>query len=145
MSNANFQTREQRYADAVYTLVDEYRKQQQKLLKETDQKKREDELKAACKPYGAMAHKLPVLIRTAGLAQTLAFLQARHKDGTQQRVLLDHLTKVLGKDDLVKLSREASVGEYMVITNEVLAALLWFKRYAQSVLNVYASDEGEPR
>ena len=125
MSNANFQTREQRYADAVYKKVTSFVARSQ-----------EDRQK-----YGSMAHKLPVLIRTAGLAQTLAFVQARNKENSPQVLLLKHLNEVVNRGDLVKLSREASVGEYIVITNEVLAALLWFKRYAQSVLDVKASDE----
>ena len=127
MSENKFQTREQRYADAVYKKVDSFAARS-----EEDRKK-----------YGSMAHTLPVLVRTAGLAQSLAFVEARHKDNSPQLHLLQHLNEVVGKGDLVSLSRSASVSEYMYLTNEVLAALLWFKRYAQSVLNVEASDEAK--
>lgn len=143
MSKATFQTREQRYANSVYGSVDSYRKELEKTLKETDPQKRQDALKTAGKPYGSLAHKLPVLIRSAGLAQALAFVQARHKDNTPQRILLQHLNAAVGKGDLVILSRTAPLDEYMYLTAEVLAALLWFKRYAQSVLGVEsgASDQ----
>lgn len=94
---------------------------------------------AAHKKYGSMAHKLPVLIRTAGLAQALAFLEAR--GNADQKQLLSDLKAVLKQSELVVRSREAHLGEYARLTREALAALLWFKRFAQSVLKVKASDE----
>lgn len=97
--------------------------------------------KAAHKKYGSMAHKLPVLIRTAGLAQALAFLEAR--GDTHQKQLLTDLKNVLGQNNLVERSRKVELGEYARLTRECLAALLWFKRYAQSVLDVNASDGPE--
>lgn len=140
------QTREQLYAAKVYDLVDGYRKQQGKTLKETEPSKREEELKAACKRYGSMAHKLPVLIRTAGLAQALAFVEARGKP--EHLILLGHLEDALkysgtltSTQKIVARSRAALVEEYMRLTEEALAALLWFKRYAQSVLGVEATDD----
>jgi len=92
--------------------------------------------------YGSMAHKLPVLIRSAGLAQALAFVEARGEDA--HRDLLEHLAKVTGqasKDRLLRRSREAELGEYMRLTQAVLAALLWYKRFAQSVLEVESAGE----
>lgn len=105
--------------------------------------------------YGGMAHKLPVLIRAAGLAQALEFARARGKGGVQD--LLCDLAKVLQSvetsgassdsasdkaiiEALVKQSREAELPEYRRLTQQSLDALLWFKRYAQSVLKVEPSD-----
>ena len=99
--------------------------------------------------YGSMAHKLPVLIRSAGLAQALAFVEARGK--VEHRDLLDHLAKVvLKKDDvdgakLAEQSRATKLSEYMRLTHEVMAALVWYKRFAQSVLHVDASDASTER
>jgi CRISPR-associated protein Cmr5 len=102
--------------------------------------------------YGSMAHKLPVLIRSAGLAQALAFVEARrnpaHKD------LLDHLAKIVLKNgnvdgaELARQSRDTEeLSEYMYLTHESVSALVWYKRFAQSVLDVdaseAASEEGE--
>jgi CRISPR-associated protein Cmr5 len=103
--------------------------------------------------YGSMAHKLPVLIRSAGLAQALAFVEARGKPAHID--LLNHLAKVVMKDDhanggtLAAQSRNTEqLSEYMYLTHEVMAALVWYKRFAQSVLDVDASaatgEEGEP-
>jgi CRISPR-associated protein Cmr5 len=122
-------TREQVFADGVFKLVSQIGAQS----------------KQARDEYGSMAHKLPVLIRTAGLAQALEFVNTRKKPAQHQ--LLDDLALVVlhaqGRDALLKLSRKAPLGEYMRLTQEVLQALLWFKRYAQSVLKVADASAGE--
>jgi len=117
-------TRDQVFAAAVFKKVSDFHKANDK---------------AAHKKYGSMAHKLPVLIRTAGLAQALAFLEARGNE--DQKQLLSDLQAVLKQPKLVANSREAQLDEYARLTREALAALLWFKRFAQSVLKVEASDE----
>jgi CRISPR-associated protein Cmr5 len=87
--------------------------------------------------YGSIAHRLPVLIRSAGLAQALAYVDARGKDEGQQ--LLDDLAAVVGvtnRNTLISQSRTNALLEYMYLTDQCLDALLWFKRFAQTVLNV---------
>ena len=124
------QTREQRYATAVYSRVEArtYNGDQEKKNK-----------------YGAMAHKLPVLIRSAGLAQALAFVDTR-KD-VQKDILCDleivlRETGCLAQNQqLLARSRQAEIGEYMLLTEHSLAALLWFKRFAQSLLEVEGTGE----
>ncbi|GEM87849.1 type III-B CRISPR module-associated protein Cmr5 [Meiothermus granaticius] len=88
--------------------------------------------------YGGMAHKLPVLVRQAGLAQALAFVESRGKEA--HKALLDDLAQTVGfpKADLLKRSREAQLSEYLLLTREVLAAAQWYKRFSQSVLDVEA-------
>lgn len=122
------QTREQLYATEVYRLVSS------EVTSEDKQK------------YGSMAHKLPALIRSAGLAQALAFADTRTD---AEKKLLRHLEGVLRtagalapEGELLAHSREAELDEYMLLTEHALAALLWFKRYAQSVLDVTADAGG---
>ena len=94
------------------------------------------------KKYGSMAHKLPVLIRTAGLVQALEFVNSR--GDTAQQKLLAHLAAVLGRGServLLEDSRKAGIADYMHLTHNALAALIWYKRFAQSVLKVVAGDE----
>jgi CRISPR-associated protein Cmr5 len=92
--------------------------------------------------YGAMAHQLPILIRTAGLAQALAFLETRDSHGHKQ--LLKDLAATVGlPTTLVQRAREAPLEEYMHLTRQVMAALLWYKRFAQSILEIKASDVGK--
>jgi len=40
----------------------------------------------------------------------------------------------------VELSREVGITAYMSLTRQVMAALLWYKRFAQSILDIKASD-----
>ncbi|MBE3518906.1 MAG: type III-B CRISPR module-associated protein Cmr5 [Firmicutes bacterium] len=90
-----------------------------------------------CDKYGSLAHKLPVLIRTAGLAQALAFVDAR--GGDAGKALLEHIAGVVGlenREKLIDRSRKADLEEYMHLSRRVLAALVWYKRFAQSVLGV---------
>jgi len=107
-------TRNQRYAGQVYDQVES--------VSATQREK-----------YEAIAHKLPVLIRTAGLAQALAFVAAS-KEGAHQ-LLLNHLSKVVGAETsatLLERSRTDELAQYMRLTQEVLTALLWYKRFAQA-------------
>ncbi|NJL33179.1 MAG: type III-B CRISPR module-associated protein Cmr5, partial [Chloroflexaceae bacterium] len=61
-------TREQRLAAKIFKQVQEVDRK----FPTTD----EDSKKQRTR-YGGMCHKLPILIRTAGLAQALAFLHAK--------------------------------------------------------------------
>lgn len=89
--------------------------------------------------YGSMAHQLPILIRSAGLAQALAFLETRESKGHQQ-LLADLSTTVGLAGTLVQKTRGAELNEYIHLTRQVMAALLWYKRFAQSILDIKASD-----
>ena len=133
-----FQTRDQRYASDVFSKVSDFGKQ---FPKETGQKERES--------YGTMAHRLPVLIRTAGLAQALAFVEAKatgkaDSEKPRQRAyrqLLKDLGKTVSRADLAEAAREADFLDYMRLTEQVIEALIWYKRYAESVLGVELDQE----
>lgn len=117
------QTRDQIYAATVYEQVSNIR--------------REPEYKK----YGAMAHKLPILIRTAGLVQALAFVEARGKE-IQKRLLTDLKVTIESNEPrtLLMHAQQADLSEYMRLTQQIMAALLWYKRFAQSILGVDVSE-----
>lgn len=122
-------TRNQRYASAIY-------KQVSQIQSKYEKKERNE--------YGSMSHKLPILIRSAGLAQALAFVASRGSDSQQE--LLEGLAKVVinqdaSADDLLTRSRTSPLNQYMQLSQSVMAALLWYKRFAQSVLGVEASQD----
>jgi CRISPR-associated protein Cmr5 len=134
------QTRDQEYASDVYERVQVIKEKKDRVLETR---------------YGSMAHKLPILIHTSGLAQALAFVDSRGKismsgerDGSQ-RLLEDLSQTVLRKPatELLKYSRgdapESNLREYIRLTEQTLAALLWYKRYAQSILNVELGTKEE--
>ena len=113
------QTLDQQYAASAYDLVLPIRKREE------------------YRKYGAMAHKLPILIHTAGLVQALEFVNSRGKPIQQD--LLEHLAITIGlenKTNLLQTVKGASLNEYIRLTRQILTALLWYKRFAQSVLDV---------
>jgi len=118
-------TSNQKYAAGIY--------QQVKQMKDKEDKDTYEK-------YGSMSHRLPVLIRTAGLAQALAFVEVRGDAGGKK--LLEDMAEILNfgrKESLLKFSREAELLEYIYLTRRVLATLIWYKRFAQSVLDVESS------
>ncbi len=103
-----------------------------------------DEKDKRRKQYGSMAHKLPILVRQAGLVQALAFVESRGKDPHKQ--LLGHLAETVGEGNagqVLDRSRTAGLEDYMLLTEKTLLALKWYKRFAQSVLKVKPTDEVE--
>jgi CRISPR-associated protein Cmr5 len=97
--------------------------------------------------YGSMAHKLPVLIRTAGLCQAIHFVKSRNKPTLNK--LLDHLALQLGRTDskitegesLCSRVREAKLTSYLWLTREALASAAWYARLAQSELDFVPGTE----
>ena len=79
------QTRDQKYAVEVFKQVSE-------LADSPEVAKR--------RKYGSMAHRLPILIRTAGLAQAVSFVESRGDEA--QKLLLRHLGALVGVENLGK-------------------------------------------
>lgn len=96
------------------------------------------------KQYGAMAHKLPVMVRQAGLVQALEFVNSRGKPA-QHDLLKDLAEVVAGQpaERFVDDCRRADLASYMWLTRRTLVALEWFKRFAQSVLEIEPGGDGE--
>jgi CRISPR-associated protein Cmr5 len=98
------------------------------------------------KKYGTMAHKLPILIRTAGLVQALAFVEAKGTKTPAWQDYLNDVAQTIGRNNgqaLRKESQQAELSDYIRLTREVSAALLWYKRFAESILKVEASEQAE--
>ncbi len=125
-------TRDQRYAAVIYGQVNE--------VLGRDKHEQED--------YGRLANHLPVLVKKAGLAQALSFAESRGDSGDKQ--LLNDLQVAINdisgrRIDLMERSRKAELSEYLWLTQQVMTALHWYKRFARSVLNVNQGDEGRDR
>jgi CRISPR-associated protein Cmr5 len=109
-----------------------------------DQVKQQERDATRSEEYGGMAHRLPVLIRQAGLVQALAYVAARGKPGAKQ--LLADLATALeynSADALLNASRQADLLHYMHLTHKATVALTWYKRFAQSVLGVDPTEGGD--
>lgn len=92
--------------------------------------------------YGSLARKVPALILSAGLGQTLAFLRAKGKSEgwNQHQVLYNHLSSWVVAQlpdtagDLLEVVRQNSSDVYRQATAEALAFLGWLKRFAEAEL-----------
>ncbi len=123
-------TSSQEYAAKVYEQVADFGKDKDEKSKERRQ-------------YGSMAHKLPVMVRQAGLIQAMIFVYTRGKPG--HTALLEHLAQTVSGSDAKQFldkCRTDELADYMWLTRNTLAALEWYKRFAESVLNIKAGEEG---
>ena len=89
--------------------------------------------------YRTIAVKVPSLIVTNGLGQTLAFLRSK-PDRQHFQLLYRHLADWVGRkvhadgDLLNWLVNEATSQQYRLATMEALALLQWLKRFAEADL-----------
>jgi CRISPR-associated protein Cmr5 len=111
--------------------------------------------------YGNLCHKFPVLIRTCGLCQTAAFIQhkgnpdSNQADGDGQerdsraranQLLGEHALEILrhygitGEGQLADVVSGLDRTQYMLATRLLLDSWIYYKRFAESVLDVKAGD-----
>jgi len=100
--------------------------------------------------YRDLCHEFPVLVRTCGLCQAIAFCADKAQSDEDARaeayrLLLRHIGKVLGietdgaggsEGSLIDEILGADTTQYMLHTRRVLQAWVYFKRFAVSVLGV---------
>jgi CRISPR-associated protein Cmr5 len=102
--------------------------------------------KPAAKIYGGLCHSFPVLVRQAGLCQAVAFAVAKSSSPDSSRAqafaaLLEHLTKALEvQGNLLDTVQTANAVNYMHSTRRLLAVMVYFKRFATSILKVEAGQ-----
>lgn len=101
------------------------------------------------KIYGGLCHQFPVMVRTVGLAQTLAFHESKAagKDNRAKAhgTLLSHVAHLLGstRDSLLRDVQALPTPSYLHSTRRVLGAWIYFKRFAVSVLKVQSGQDAE--
>jgi len=103
--------------------------------------------------YGGLCHRLPVLIRTCGLCAALAFVHSKSQgesgDGRREahRLLLEHCGAILSDHaglgigngsgrELINTVQGLDVRGYVLAQRVLLEALVFHKRFAESVLGV---------
>jgi CRISPR-associated protein Cmr5 len=123
-----------------------------------DQKRAKDAFGRVDKRSGNLAHQLPIIIRNAGLAQALEFVRSKATEKEPWKFLLDDLTHTAllnnlneqqePKDtlpnnhfDFATTCRGTKLKEYMRYTRDVMAACLWYSRFAESVLEVKRGED----
>lgn len=97
--------------------------------------------------YGTQAHKLPLLIRTAGLVAALEFLETRKGNEGAVRLISDvqkharKLNLIGDKESLREAAIKRPLAEYLRLTREVSQIVTWYKRFSVSVLDVEQGSE----
>ncbi len=99
--------------------------------------------------YSTFARKFPALIHTCGLAQAIAFAQAKGKaDDPEGRYLADLAevlkagghTEITSASTLAEQSRTADVTAYLRLSRNAIEAAVWLKRYTEAI----AADTPSP-
>ena len=105
------------------------------------------------KNFRSYARKIPQMILSNGLGQTLAFVKAKAKDGNAYELIYSQLTDYLRSDSTARIQMRGD-GEliewvitldsekYRFITEEILAFLSWLKRFAEGMIDVEEREEG---
>jgi CRISPR-associated protein Cmr5 len=98
------------------------------------------------KEYKSYARKIPTMILSNGLGQTLAFIKAKSEKGNAYDLIYKQLTEYMKsdhtarikmpqeKDDLVEWVISCDSSKYRYITQEILAFLNWLKRFAEGLI-----------
>ena len=120
MAGNTRQTRQQMRAQNAYGCVSS-------VEKEAKKKEAED--------YAQLAKKFPALVHNCGLAQAIAFVQA--KEGKTGESYIANLTKTMGEEgDIGSASRSADMMKYQRLTREVIESATWLKRYSEALLEM---------
>jgi len=105
------------------------------------------------KEYKSYTRKIPTMILSNGLGQTLAFIKAKSEKGNAYDLIYKQLTEYMKSDhtarikmpqeknDLVEWAISCDSATYRYITQEILAFLNWLKRFAEGLIE--AEEEGE--
>jgi len=114
-------TRQQKWAQSAFVAV-------QKQAKSTLEKK-----------YGTYCMKLPSLLLQSGLVQTTAYLRSRGEDAAVQ--FLNDVAATLRESkstgkELDEQARKAPLSEYLRLSRDALQVATWFRRFAQTELEV---------
>jgi CRISPR-associated protein Cmr5 len=94
------------------------------------------EVKTNQKEYGTLARRLPALIQTNGLGQTLAFLRSK-PDKPHFKILYEHVSdwivqQVGGSGDLLEWVIEQRSDQYRRATTEAIVYAIWLRRFAEA-------------
>lgn len=103
------------------------------------------------KRYGSLCHRVPIMILQNGLMQTIGFLKgkATNENGRidptkAESLLIGHLALQLNFSNIESFFESlfnSNIVEYQIITRNILAMSIWYKRFAESLLGVSNGSE----
>jgi CRISPR-associated protein Cmr5 len=98
------------------------------------------------KEYKSYTRKIPTMILSNGLGQTLAFVKAKSEKGNAYDLIYSQLTEYMKsahtvriqmpkeKNDFVEWVISCDSSKYRYITQEILAFLNWLRRFAEGLI-----------
>jgi len=98
------------------------------------------------KEYKSYTRKIPTMILSNGLGQTLAFIKAKSEKGNAYDLIYSQLTEYMKsahtvriqmpkeKNDFVEWVISCDSSKYRYITQEILAFLNWLRRFAEGLI-----------
>jgi len=111
---------------------------------------RSSEKTATQKMYGSLCYDFPIMVMASGLAQTTAYYEAKAQKLEAYRFFLEDMGKMLAVDtelspgkDWIQFIRETDVRTYMLATERLIQAGVYFKHLASSILGVDSASEVE--
>jgi len=105
------------------------------------------------KEYKSYTRKIPTMILSNGLGQTLAFVKAKSEKGNAYDLIYSQLTEYMKsahtvriqmpkeKNDFVEWVISCDSSKYRYITQEILAFLNWLRRFAEGLIE--GEEEGK--
>ncbi|AET60504.1 hypothetical protein HPL003_18810 [Paenibacillus terrae HPL-003] len=90
---------------------------------------------AVAKQYGQLCHRFPSLVLTNGLRLAVAFFQAKGAE-RPHALYLEHMRKALALDRSWNDELRKENADYLHLSQRVLSASVWFKRYAEAILKI---------
>ena len=99
------------------------------------------------KIYGSLCHSFPIMVRTCGLCQAVAFSAAKAQAPDPNRhiahrLLLAHVGQLISvgenadENGVLRSIQSAEASDYVFFTRRLMAAWIYYKRFAVSILNV---------
>ncbi len=97
--------------------------------------------------YINITKQFPILVRQNGLQQALGFYagKAAGEENCAERIFLNHIAEVLetaGQAPETAILKEESLAKYMYYTRRCLEVMAWYRRFADSILDKDAHDNG---
>lgn len=131
-------TRSQQYSEQVFTQINAV----EKTNALSDDKKK--------KQYGSLCHNFPIMVLQNGLSQAVTFLWVKADgENSPQGLFLKHLSAITSgsegesPEDFQQRINKAPLAQYQQLTRQILAASIWYKRFAESMLGVKAGNQEE--
>ena len=101
--------------------------------------------------YGGLCHNFPIMVRSLGLCQTLAYYESKTTGKDKKRcAAYEHklsdiraISEIPANKVLSTYAAGLPVLEYMQLTREILDAAIYFKRFAVSLLKVESASQVE--